>query len=93
MIDSMQEKTPKMITLYWDEGGAADSWSTMYNIIWGFRRAYGLGGHTDSSTTNQIPKVAHVDFNGNSFTITAGDAGSACNTTGANDGGKMVVMY
>ena len=86
-------KTPKMVTLFWDEGGQYNSWSTMYNIIWGFRRAYGIGGNTDSAVTNQTSKVAKITFNGTSFTISAGDAGSACNTTGANDSGKMIIMY
>lgn len=88
-------RTPKRIAISWYEGDGASDWATSYTFIWGDHRAYGFGGNVNSSTSGQYPKVASIIYgqDGKSFTVTAPNAGSACNSSGANHHGYLWVEY
>lgn len=88
-------RTPKRIAISWYEGDGASDWASSYTFIWGDHRTYGFGGNTNSATAGQYPKVASITYgqDGKSFTITAPNTGSACNSSGANDHGFLWVDY
>ena len=87
--------TPKRVAISWYEGDGASDWASSYAFTWGDHRAYGFGGNTNSATTGQYPKVVSITYGQDekSFTITAGNPGSACNSSGANDHGYLWVDY
>lgn len=88
-------QTPKRIAISWYEGDGVSDWASSYTFTWGDHRAYGFGGNSNSATSGQYPKVASITYgqNGKSFTITAPNAGSACNSSGANDHGYLWADY
>ena len=87
--------TPKFVSISWTEGDTSAAWNTSYWFNWGDRRAYGMGGDTDSMTYGQNAKVAAITYgaDGKSFTISAANAGSACNSSGTDHHGFLYVDY
>ena len=88
-------QTPKRIAISWYEGDGASDWASSYSFIWGDHRAYGFGGNSNSATSGQYSKVASITYgqDGKSFTITADNPGSACNSSGANNHGRIWAEY
>lgn len=89
-------KTPKKVDIYWYEAATGQNvWASSYSFIWGANRAYGIGGNSDSDTSGQYPKVATITYgqDGKSFTLTAPNAGSACNTSDSSHYGFLYLEY
>lgn len=84
-------KTPKFIKFYWKDPYVELGWYLDASLVWGQDWLSYLAYYLQIAVQGSHSGTASVSYNGNSITITGGNAFGAMNSTGGS--GYMYVEY